>query len=145
MSPNYFLLFLSALVSELGDYFKNVTETLLDDSITTQLQNLTENAGEFLSRLTEESDINIKEVLEDVSSLASQKHVAILKTYGVESNVDRSAELGAIGLVVSGLAFVGMLGVAELVTHTGGFIKKRSDPSVLQKRKISDFDLVNHM
>jgi hypothetical protein len=42
--------------------------------------------------------------------------VAILKTYGIDSAIDRSAELGVIGLAVSGLAFVGMLGVAELVS-----------------------------
>jgi len=30
-------------------------------------------------------------------------------------------ELGAIGLAISGLALAGMFGVAELITHTGGF------------------------
>jgi hypothetical protein len=32
----------------------------------------------------------------------------------------------ATGLAMSGLAFVGMVGVAELITHSGGFLKPRS-------------------
>jgi hypothetical protein len=87
---------------------------------------------QFNSRIAK--DVQLKEVLEEVANLTSmanlanltslenlanltsQNRVAILKTYGIDSAIDRSAELGVIGLAVSGLAFVGMLGVAELVS-----------------------------
>jgi hypothetical protein len=51
----------------------------------------------------------------------------------------RSAELGAIGLVMSGLAFAGMIGVAEIINHSGGFLKKGSaaDVQVLENRKFT--------
>ena len=49
----------------------------------------------------------------------------------------RSAELGAIGLVMSGLAFAGMIGVAEIINHSGGFLKKGESIDVLENRKSS--------
>ena len=38
-------------------------------------------------RLIDEADL--KETLEEVANLTTQNHVAILKTYGVDNNLDR--------------------------------------------------------
>jgi len=40
---------------------------------------------------------------------------------------------------MSGLAFAGMIGVAEIINHSGGFLKKggTSDAQVLENRKFS--------
>ncbi len=48
-------------------------------------------------RFSEDSDSTLKEVFEEVSNLTSQNKVAILKTYGAETPLERSAELGALG------------------------------------------------
>jgi hypothetical protein len=100
--------------------------------ISVQFPGLQNPKCQFNSRIAK--DVQLKEVLEEVANLTSmanlanltslenlanltsQNRVAILKTYGIDSAIDRSAELGVIGLAVSGLAFVGMLGVAELVS-----------------------------
>ncbi len=79
-----------------------------------EVANLTSLAN--LSNLTSLANLANLTSLESLANLTSQNRVAILKTYGIDSAIDRSAELGVIGLAVSGLAFVGMLGVAELVS-----------------------------
>ncbi len=81
-----------------------------------EVANLTSLAN--LANLTSLANLANLTSLENLANLTSQNRVAILKTYGIDSAIDRSAELGVIGLglAVSGLAFVGMLGVAELVS-----------------------------
>ena len=48
-------------------------------------------------RLSGSSNTSLNEVLDEVANLTTQNRVAILKTYGVETPLERSAELGALG------------------------------------------------